>query len=158
MNTHSPVTPGGQPDNVPAARPVSEDNTLAIITCLMPLFVVLGGMSVLAFVPPFIVWRMQRDKDPFTAEVAREVFNFQFSLMLYLIAAFALIFGFAVFSVAQVMAAETLEPPAFPGLLVLLVVLVAFGTFLLELFVCLRGAIAASDGRIFHAPLNLRLF
>ena len=97
-----------------------------------------GLFGIPFFVGPLVAYLLGRDRDPFTAHHAREALNFSISLVLYTVAAIALIIA-------------TLGI----GLLVILpALLVAIPTWLA---LTIRAAVKAADGTWYRYPLTIRL-
>lgn len=99
-------------------------------------------LSLLAFfmvpivLPALVLWAIRREESPYLDDHGREVVNFQLSLLIYSLAAGAL---------AATVIGLVITIPAIP----LIVMVGAIGM--------IRGAIAASRGEFYRAPMTLRL-
>lgn len=157
MSGPAPVPPTPPPQ--PARMAPRQDNTLAVLSCLLPLLCIFGGVGLFAFLPPLIIWQANKDKDVFVAETAREIFNVQLSLLIYGFGLFlgVGILGLLAFGMAQ---GGSVGPEGFSVILLMFLPIIPamFLLFLYEMVVCILAAIRASNGDIYRAPLILRLF
>ena len=86
----------------------------------------------IGFIGAMVIWLLKKDESTFIATEAREALNFQITLMI----------GYAV---AGVLAFVLIGLVLFPIL------------FVLNLVLCLMGALRASEGKHYRYPLALRL-
>lgn len=100
---------------------------------------------------PYLIWHFQRDLHPFVEKNAREVLNFQISLLIYFVFTSLLSVPLSNPVLLESLRHLTLLPiHNMIGFCILAFVVVAF--------VCaLYGAVQASRGIVFWYPLNLRL-
>lgn len=142
MGTPDPTTaidtgPAGAsvpPFPPPVAAPDRDSRNLAVIAHLSSL---IAFTSIPSFVGPLAVWLLQRDRDPFVEEHAREALNFNLSVLLYAIALIA--FAVVTFGI---------------GLLVLVpVALVGAPAWLIATGI---AAAKAGNGERFRYPLSIR--
>ncbi len=83
------------------------------------------------FLAPLIIWMMKREEDPFVEYHAREALNFQITLIIYVLASFALMFVLI-------------------GFITIVVVLI------FALVVMVIAGIKASNGEFYRYPLIFR--
>lgn len=101
-------------------------------------FAHLAGLGVLVLPPlggilgPMIIWILKKDDMPFVRDQGREAINFQITMLLAMLVAGALIL-------------------ALVGLVLLPIVIVT------DFVLILVATLAASDGRAYRYPFNLRL-
>lgn len=119
----------------PVEGPTTDSRNLGALSHLSALVAFVGVPS---FVGPLVVWLLERGRDPFVAEQAREALNFNLSLLLYLA-------GGVVLSVLTI------------GLGLLLVVPLAVVAAVAWLALTVIAALRAADGQIYRYPLTLRL-
>ena len=113
-------------DDYPAVpEPVpSESRGWATAAHLIPL---IG----LGFIAPLIIWMMKREEDPFVEYHAREALNFQITLIIYVLASFALMF-------------------------VLIGFITIFVVLIFALVVMVIAGIKAANGEFYRYPLIFR--
>lgn len=132
-----PVPPPAPPaPDVPAVpAPSSDTRNLAAIAHLSA-FAAFAGIP--SFIGPLLVWLLQRDRDAFVGEHAREALNFNLSLLIYAAAAI----------VAMILTLGL-------GLIVIIpVALVAVPAWLV---VTVLAAVRAADGQAYRYPFTMRL-
>lgn len=124
------------PASLPAGDlPSSDSRNIAAIAHLSA-FSIFAGIP--SFIGPLVIWLLQRDRDTFVAEEAREALNFNLSILLYTLAAIA----------AMILTLGL-------GLIVIIpVALVAAPAWLV---LTVLAAIRAADGQPYRYPLTLRL-
>jgi uncharacterized protein len=87
--TNTPETPVAPP----AIEATKEERTWAM-ACHLSAFVGLIGVGFGHVVGPLIVWIWKKDQFPLVADQGKEALNFQISLTIYILAAWALCFVF----------------------------------------------------------------
>jgi uncharacterized Tic20 family protein len=90
MNDISPPEPPVTPPPVESSK---EERTWAMV-CHLAAFAGVIGVGFGHIVGPLIVWILKKDQFPLVADQGKEALNFQISLTLYLIGAWALCFVF----------------------------------------------------------------
>jgi uncharacterized protein len=118
-----------------SSTPSSDSRNLAMVAHLSSLVAFAGIPS---FIGPLVVWLLNRDRDTFAAEAAREALNFNLSLLIY--AALA-----AIGVIATV------------GLGLLIVVPGAIVAAVAWLVFTVNAASHSAAGRAYRYPLTLRL-
>jgi uncharacterized Tic20 family protein len=118
--------PAWQPPTTPTTAPSSDDRTLGIVLQLLG---ILTG-----FLGPLILWLVKKDSSPFLDQSGRRCLNFQFSVLVYGVACFLLLFTLV------------LAPIAFLGFIVLGVLHLVFG-----IIACVK----ASQGEVYTYPLSI---
>lgn len=102
----------------------SDERSLAILTHVLSIF--------FSFIPGLVIYLMKKDESPYVAEHAKEVLNFQISLLIYVFVSIILIF-----------------------VLIGIVLLIAIGIGSLILYII--AAIKASDDILYRYPFTIRL-
>ncbi len=129
-------TPADSVDSGPTtATPSTDSRNLGVVAHLSALVALAGVPS---FIGPLVVWVLQRDRDPFVAEQAREALNFNLSLLVYAGAAVAV-------SILTI------------GLGLLVVIPAAIVAALAWLVLTVLAAVRAAEGKTYRYPLTLRL-
>jgi len=109
----------------PATGPVTQDEKMIAMIAHLVTFLS-------SFIGPLVIWLMKKDDSPFVADHAREVLNFQITLLIYGAICAVLVFLFI-------------------GILLLPLL----GLF--AMIVTIIGAVKASSGEMYRYPLTLRL-
>jgi uncharacterized Tic20 family protein len=115
--------------------PTSESRIWSSVAHLAPLLLALVSAGTLAFVAPLSVWLLRRNEDRFAAEHARASLNFQLTMLAFVF-------------VAGVIGKLTLGL----GWIVFGPLLLAF--FVVEVVLCIVGAVRAMKGYSHHYPLS----
>jgi uncharacterized Tic20 family protein len=115
--------------------PSADSRSLGAIAHLSS-FVAFAGVP--SFIGPLVVWLLQKDRDPFVADEAREALNFNLSLLLYV----------AIAIVAMIL---TL------GLGLIIIIPVALVAAPAWLVVTALAAVRAADGKSFRYPATIRM-
>ncbi len=102
----------------------SDERSLAILTHVLSIF--------FSFIPGLVIYLMKKDESPYVAEHAKEVLNFQISLLIYVFVSIILVF-----------------------LIIGIVLLIAIGIGSLILYII--AAIKASDDILYRYPFTIRL-
>jgi uncharacterized Tic20 family protein len=110
----------------PVPNPLTSNDKLLVIFCHLSLILGVG------FILPLIVFLVKREDSPLVAAHAKEVLNFHISVVIYVVASFAL-------------------ACVFIGIPLLLAVIA--GSFICAII----AAIRASEGEFYHYPLTIRL-
>lgn len=84
-------------------------------------------------IAPLVIWLTKKDTSPFVAEHAKNVLNFQISLVIYYVIAILLV-------------------------IVLVGIPVLIGIFIAALIFMVKGAIAASDRLTYRYPATINFF
>lgn len=123
------------PEAPPPDKVSTDSRNLGALAHLSAL---VGLAGVPSFIGPLVVWLLQRERDPFVAEQAREALNFNLSVLIYVAGGIAL-------SIVTI------------GLGLLIVVPTAIVGAVAWLVVTVMAAIQAADGRPYRYPLTLQL-
>lgn len=110
----------------------------------------------LGALPPYIVWRLGRDRHPFIDEQGREAINFQLSMTIYLLVALIL-WLFLAFTTCMiaVSGAQKAFENLFSWILISgLVILSLFALFMIAII--LFAGIKASRGQSYQYPFTIR--
>ncbi|MCU0547898.1 MAG: DUF4870 domain-containing protein [Leptolyngbya sp. Prado105] len=113
----------------------------------------------LGALPPYVVWRMGRDRHSFIDEQGREAINFQISMTIYLLVAVILwiflAFTTCIAAISGVNAAQNALSALFSWILWAgLAIAVLFGLFMMA--VIFFGAVKASRGQSYRYPFTIR--
>ena len=113
-----------------ATSPGAEERNWAVGCHLAALSGLVSGIGFI--LGPLIVWLYKKDESAFVSDQGKEALNFQISMLIYFVAACALVF-----------------------VLIGIPALVIFG--IIDLVCIVMGAVKASEGVAYRYPLNLRL-
>ena len=114
------------------AQPVNEPVTeLKNDDKTMAILAHAGGIF-FSFIPALIIWLIKKDESVFVAEQSKEALNFQISIAIYLCAC-------SILSILLI------------GIFLIPIIL------LINLILCILASIKASEGRLYHYPLTIRL-
>jgi uncharacterized protein len=102
----------------------SDERSLAILCHVLSIF--------FSFIPGLVIYLMKKDESPYVAEHAKEVLNFQISLLIYVFVSIILVF-----------------------LIVGIFLLIAIGIGSLILYIV--AAIKANEDVLYRYPLTIRL-
>jgi uncharacterized protein len=113
----------------------------------------------LGALPPYIVWKLGRDRHPFIDEQGREAINFQISMTVYLLVSVILwiliAFTTCMAAFSGVNAVQSAVSSLFPWILFSgLVILVVFAVFMMATIVF--AAIKANQGQSYRYPFTIR--
>lgn len=128
--------PSYMPMPAPDAQSVSSESRN--LAALAHLSAFAGFVGIPPFVGPLVIWLLQKDRNAFVAESAKEALNFNLSLLIYGIA-------------AVVLAIVTV------GLGLIVVVPLALVAVVVWLVVTVLAAVRVSNGRMYRYPLTIRL-
>ncbi|HLV03124.1 DUF4870 domain-containing protein [uncultured Georgenia sp.] len=136
---YPPPSPGypPHPGQGPYYRqPGGDDRTIAVLAHLSPLIAIVLSAGLLSFLGPLIVWLIWKDRSPLVRNAAASAFNFNMTVWLANVLAFAVIFTVV---------------------LIPLSIVLWVGAFVAQLVLSIMGALAANRGEVYRYPLQVPL-
>lgn len=130
---HPPPHPGQGPYY---RQPGGDDRTIAVLAHLSPLIAIVLSAGLLSFLGPLIVWLIWKDRSPLVRNAAASAFNFNMTVWLANVLAFAVIFTVV---------------------LIPLSIVLWVGAFVAQLVLSIMGALAANRGEVYRYPLQVPL-
>lgn len=136
-SSHPPSSPAQAPASSAAGSPASptvnvnidQKSYLVLMHASAAAICVLGP---LCFMVPLVMWLMKKEGNPTIDEHGKAALNFQISVAIYALVAFVLLF---------VLVGWLLVP----------------AVYILAIFGAVKGAIEASNGKLYKYPLSFRL-
>ncbi|XCB30742.1 DUF4870 domain-containing protein [Arcanobacterium hippocoleae] len=114
----------------------SEERTWAILAHISAIIATFISAGWLSFIGPLLVWAIKKDSSAYVRNSAAQSFNFNLSLWILNALAWVLFFTIILIPIA---------------------ILIWISTFILLLWHHIRAVIAASNNRVYHYPLQLKI-